>query len=128
AGEQELFVIGGAQVFALALPLAQRFYLTRVHTDAGCDVFFPDFDMDAWRVLSQREFAAGGKNEQALSILELERQSSGCLVEAGQLLLSRPVFCGSLPHRPGFDGGSRCCTVWRSDRPAPANHRGRLLQ
>lgn len=73
AGEQELFVIGGAQVFALALPLAQRFYLTRVHTDAGCDVFFPDFTMDDWHMLSQQDFAAGGKNEHAFSILELEK-------------------------------------------------------
>lgn len=74
AGEQELFVIGGAQIFALALPMAQRFHLTRVHTDADCDVFFPDFDMDEWQVLKQREFAAGGKNEHAFTIYEMARR------------------------------------------------------
>ncbi|HRN50855.1 MAG TPA: dihydrofolate reductase [Anaerolineales bacterium] len=74
AGEQELFVIGGAQVFALALPLAQRFYLTRVHADADCDVFFPPFDLNEWRELSSQPFAAGGKNEHAFAIHMLERK------------------------------------------------------
>lgn len=73
-GEQEIFVIGGAQIFALALPLAQRFHLTRVHTDASCDVFFPHFAMGDWQVLSQREFAAGGNNEHAFTIYEMARR------------------------------------------------------
>lgn len=74
AGEQELFVIGGAQVFALALPLAQRFYLTRVHADVNCDVFFPPFDLNAWHEISSQPFAAGGKNEHAFTIFTLERE------------------------------------------------------
>lgn len=74
AGEDELFVIGGAQIFARAIPLARRFYLTRVYTIADCDVFFPEFDISQWKLLSQQDFPAGGKNDYAFSILKLERR------------------------------------------------------
>lgn len=73
AGETELFVIGGAQVFAMALPLAQRLYLTRVHADADADVLFPPFDMAEWKLIDQQDFPAGLKNDFSFSILQLER-------------------------------------------------------
>lgn len=74
AGEEELFVIGGAQVFARALPLAQRFYLTRVKTVADCDVFFPEFDIHEWKLLGEQDFPAGNKNEHAFTISTLGRK------------------------------------------------------
>jgi len=43
--EGERFVIGGARVFAEALPLADRLYLTFVHKSFAGDVRFPDFDL-----------------------------------------------------------------------------------
>lgn len=73
ARESELFIIGGAQVFAQALPLAQCFYLTRVHTDADCDVFFPSYDSSEWGLVEQKDFMASPKNDHAFSILALER-------------------------------------------------------
>lgn len=74
AGEEELFIIGGGHVFAQALRLAQRFYLTRVHTDADCDVFFPDFDSNEWRLINRMDFAAGAKNDFAFSISLFEKK------------------------------------------------------
>ena len=47
--ESELFIIGGGQIFAQTIGLADRIYLTRVHTSAGCDVFFPEYDEKAWQ-------------------------------------------------------------------------------
>jgi dihydrofolate reductase len=76
AGEDELFVIGGAQLFARALPLAQRFYLTRVYADADCDVFFPEFDLGGWKLTGREDFPAGEKSDYAFSILQLERNRS----------------------------------------------------
>lgn len=73
AGEQELFVIGGAQVFTQALPLADRFYLTRVHADAVADVFFPEYDAAEWREISRQDFTAGPKNDHPFTIIHLER-------------------------------------------------------
>ena len=77
AGEQELFVIGGAEVFKQALqleePKVQRLYLTRVHADASADVFFPAFSMDEWRISEHTEFAAGPKNDFPFTISCLQR-------------------------------------------------------
>ncbi len=48
-GESELFIIGGGQIFAQAIKLADRIYLTLVHTVVGCDVFFPKYDEASWQ-------------------------------------------------------------------------------
>jgi dihydrofolate reductase len=40
-GAEEICIVGGAQIYALALPLAQKIYLTRVHQSPSGDAFFP---------------------------------------------------------------------------------------
>jgi dihydrofolate reductase len=52
--DAEPFVIGGAEIFRLALPLATRLLLTEVALDADGDTFFPPFDRAAWRVVDRR--------------------------------------------------------------------------
>lgn len=47
-GIDEVMVIGGAQVYELALPMADRLYLTLVHAEPQGDVFFPNVDLSAW--------------------------------------------------------------------------------
>jgi dihydrofolate reductase len=49
----EAFVIGGAQIYALALPLAQRLHLTEIARDFEGDAFFPEFDRSQWREISR---------------------------------------------------------------------------
>lgn len=73
AEEAELFIIGGAQVFKQALPLAQRFYLTRVHSTVKSDTHFPKFLENEWREIESRSFEAGEKNDYAFTISVLER-------------------------------------------------------
>jgi dihydrofolate reductase len=46
--ESEVFVIGGGKIFALALPLADRLYLTLVHAVVDGDTYFPRFDETGW--------------------------------------------------------------------------------
>lgn len=72
-GESELFVIGGAELFQQALPLAQRIYLTAVHAVVPADTYFPKYDRDKWKVVRQEEDEVGGKNEYAATFLLLER-------------------------------------------------------
>ena len=43
---EEIMVIGGSQIYALALPHANRIYLTRVHQSPDGDAFFPEFGAD----------------------------------------------------------------------------------
>lgn len=46
--EPEVFVMGGAQLYAEALPLADRLYLTRVHAAVDGDVLFPEWRPEEW--------------------------------------------------------------------------------
>ncbi|MBQ5618261.1 MAG: dihydrofolate reductase [Alistipes sp.] len=59
--EEEVFIIGGAQIYALALEVADRFYLTRVEHDYEGDTSFPAWDESKWRLLSREEFELGEK-------------------------------------------------------------------
>ncbi len=46
----EVFVIGGAEIFQLAIPKADRLYLTTVHADIEGDVFLPTIDYEPWEM------------------------------------------------------------------------------
>ena len=48
ATEREVFVVGGAEIYRLALARADRLYLTVVHADVEGDTFFPPFDRSDW--------------------------------------------------------------------------------
>ncbi len=63
------FVIGGAQIFTLALPLATRMVVTEVQREVEGDVFFPEFDSSAWREASRETLA------DELVVFELVRTS-----------------------------------------------------
>ena len=47
-GEKDIFVIGGAQIFEQALPVADVLYLTIIHEDFDADVFFPAINLNEW--------------------------------------------------------------------------------
>lgn len=72
-GEGEAFVIGGGEIFTLALPLADRIYLTNVHAVVEADVFFPEFDLSEWRVVDQVEQAPNEVNQYPFTYLRLDR-------------------------------------------------------
>ena len=52
--DPEPIVIGGAEIFRLALPLATRLLLTELDFDADGDTFFPDFDRTSWQAVERR--------------------------------------------------------------------------
>ena len=58
----EIFVIGGAELYAAALPGADRIYLTVVDADIEGDTLMPQFDLAQWRKQSSRAYSADGKN------------------------------------------------------------------
>ena len=55
-------VIGGGQVYQEALPLAQKIWLTRVHTHIEGDVFFPELSLNTWSLLSSEKVSADEKH------------------------------------------------------------------
>jgi len=52
---KELFVIGGAKIYEQLLPFANRLYITHVHNTYEGDTWFPDIELDEWKILSKRE-------------------------------------------------------------------------
>lgn len=74
-GACEAFVIGGGEIYAQALPRAGRLYLTRVDTQAGCDVFFPPFDLSEWLEIERSQTPADDKNQYLATFSVLERKS-----------------------------------------------------
>lgn len=69
----ELMVIGGADIFRLALQRAQRIYLTRIHANVEGDARFPPIDWSVWRELERQEFAADEKHAYAMTFATLEK-------------------------------------------------------
>jgi dihydrofolate reductase len=49
AGDDEIFVIGGAQIFSETLPLASRMIVTEIDKAFECDTFFPEIDPTQWK-------------------------------------------------------------------------------
>ena len=55
AGDDEIFVVGGAEFYAQALVIADKLYLTEIHKDVTGDAHFPAIDYDEWQEMSREE-------------------------------------------------------------------------
>jgi dihydrofolate reductase len=62
-GDDEVFVVGGAEIYALALPRVERLYVTWVDADVEGDTFFPELDCREWRLVSEEPHSADANNE-----------------------------------------------------------------
>lgn len=69
----EVMIIGGAQIFEQALPLATRMYLTWIDTTIDGDAFFPQFNKNAWQEVSREFHSADNKNEFDYIFTKFER-------------------------------------------------------
>ena len=74
--DQEVFVIGGAEIYALALPQADRLYLTRVAEEFVVDTYFPDWQPDAWQLSMREAHAPDEKNHHAYTFHRYDRPNS----------------------------------------------------
>jgi len=52
-GDEEIFIVGGAELYAQALPLVDTLYITEIQQDVIGDAHFPEFDKKAWREISR---------------------------------------------------------------------------
>lgn len=71
--DSEIFIIGGAQIYAEALKCADRIYLTRVERDYEGDASFPDVDWSAWRLVDEQRHECGEEYESGFSFLTYDR-------------------------------------------------------
>jgi dihydrofolate reductase len=73
AGADELMVIGGAEVFRLAMPRLDHIHLTRVHVRVEGDVLLPELAPGEWREVRREEHPADDRNAIAMTFTELAR-------------------------------------------------------
>lgn len=73
AAEPEVFIIGGGQIYAQAMPRTDRIYLTRVHMRVEGDTYLPDLPKDTWREVERRSFEQGERDDAAFTLVVLDR-------------------------------------------------------
>ena len=72
--DEEVFIIGGAQIYKQALPLADKLYLTIVHRNYEGDTSFPEIDYSEWREVAREEFERGEEYDGAFTFIDLVRR------------------------------------------------------
>lgn len=71
---KEIMVIGGAEIYALALPRADSILLTRVEADIDGDTRFPTLDLADWQEIERERRPADAENPYSLRFLRLTRR------------------------------------------------------
>ncbi len=74
AADGEAMVIGGAEIYALALPVADRLYFTLIDAEIEGDTFFPPFDESQWRETHRETHAADERHPYGYTIRVLDRK------------------------------------------------------
>jgi dihydrofolate reductase len=69
----EIFVIGGGEIYKQAMEIADKIYMTRVHATLDGDTFFPVIDETKWQLNQNQDFAADEKHKYAYSFQTWER-------------------------------------------------------
>jgi len=62
ADAKEIMVMGGAEVYALLLPQADKLYITHIDAECEGDAWFPALDLAAWQLLEKQSHASDDKN------------------------------------------------------------------
>ncbi|MYC59955.1 MAG: dihydrofolate reductase [Gammaproteobacteria bacterium] len=75
-GAEQAFVIGGAELYRQALPLARLFHLTRIHAEVPGDTVLSGFNESEWEELSREDYSRDDENPFDYSICLLRRNRS----------------------------------------------------
>jgi dihydrofolate reductase len=75
-GESEVMVIGGAEIYKLALPVADRLYITEVRAEVDGDVRFPAYDKNEWQEVSRVHHAKDQRHAYEFDFVLYERMKN----------------------------------------------------
>jgi dihydrofolate reductase len=73
---RQCFVIGGGEIFSMAMPVADKIYLTRVHTNVEGDTWFPEINPQVWTRTGSNSFGTDARHAVAYTFETWERKSS----------------------------------------------------
>lgn len=71
--DQDIFIVGGAEIYRQTLSLCDRIYLTRVHHRFDADTHFPELDANIWKLISREDHPQDQKHKYAFSFLVYEK-------------------------------------------------------
>ena len=71
--DEQVFIIGGGQIYEQSLNLADEMILTEVETEAKGDAWFPEFDTAKWKLTFKESFEADKKNEHDYSFCHYQK-------------------------------------------------------
>lgn len=74
-GREEVFIIGGAEIFNASLNLASDLYITKIHHRFGGDTYFPEISESIWKEVSNEFRNADEKNEWDYSFIKYSRKA-----------------------------------------------------
>nr|AIA13694.1 Dihydrofolate reductase [uncultured bacterium] len=72
--EPETFIIGGAEIYKLGLPHANRLYLTEIDAEIDGDTFFPAVDRNQWKEISRLHHATDSRHAFAFDFVIYEKK------------------------------------------------------
>ncbi len=72
--DETAYIIGGGEIYKLGMPYANFLELTRVHGDFKADTFFPEIDLNTWRLIKEEYHPKDEKHAFDFTYLTYERQ------------------------------------------------------
>jgi len=72
----EIFVIGGGEIYKQSMEMADKIYITRVHATLDGDTFFPEIDESKWELIKNQDFTADEKHAFAYSFQTWQKKCS----------------------------------------------------
>lgn len=73
-GVDEIMIIGGAQIYKLAIPISDRLYITEIETTPNGDAHFPEFDKSNWQEISRVVVEASSNDESNYAFVVWDRK------------------------------------------------------
>jgi dihydrofolate reductase len=70
----EIFVIGGAELFQQMFSRIQTIYLTIIHENFDGDAFFPEFNQSEWKEVAREKFSPDEQNKYSFSFITLQKK------------------------------------------------------
>lgn len=72
--DEDIFIIGGGEIYNLGMPFANTIELTRVHDSFEADAFFPEIDRNEWELISEEYHPADEKHKVDFSFQTFARK------------------------------------------------------
>lgn len=74
--EEEVFILGGGEIYKTLMPYTKKLYLTRVYKDFEGDTTFPSINYDEWKIINQSEINVNPKDNLNYDFIDLEKLST----------------------------------------------------